>query len=77
MFREFFPGTQHYFKVVYRAIDKENYDHALMMAEATARFFPDHPLLLEEAEFVRSIIPGLKQRKQMREDIGLIVPRAS
>ncbi len=67
VFREFFPGTQHYFKVVYRAIDKENYDHALMMAEATAKFFPDHELLKKEADFVRRIIPGLKERKRLRE----------
>ncbi len=66
-FREYFPGTQHYFKVVYRAIDKENYDHALMMAEATARFFPDKDLLRREADFVRSIVPGLKARKLARE----------
>ncbi|MDR3077739.1 MAG: hypothetical protein LBV15_03135, partial [Planctomycetota bacterium] len=65
-FREFFPGSQHYFKVVYRAIDKENYDHALLMAEATAGFFPDKPLLLQEAEFVRGLIPGLKARKAAR-----------
>ena len=65
-FHEFFPGSQHYFKVVYRAIDKEHYDHALIMAEATARFFPDNELLLKEAEFVRSIIPGLKERKRNR-----------
>ncbi len=52
--------------MVYRAIDKEHYDHALAMAEATARFFPDHGLLLEEAEFVRSIIPDLKYRKANR-----------
>ncbi len=66
-FREFFPGSQHYFKVVYRAIDKEHYDHALVMAEATARFFPEKRLLAEEAEFVRSIVPGLKERKALRE----------
>ncbi len=68
VFREFFPGTQHYFKVVYRALDKENYDHAEIMATASARFFPDHPLLLREAEFVKSVLPGLKRRKQMRMD---------
>lgn len=66
VFREFFPGSQHYFKVVYRAIDKEHYDHALMMAEATAEFFPDEELLLEERDFIRSIIPGLKERKRLR-----------
>lgn len=65
-FREFFPGKQHYFKVVYRALDKEHYDHALAMAEATARFFPEEELLVKEAEFVRSIIPGLKERKMLR-----------
>ncbi len=62
-FREFFPGKQHYFKVVYRAIDKGHYDHALVMAEATARFFPDEEMLVREAAFVRSIIPGLKSRQ--------------
>ncbi|MDR1745399.1 MAG: hypothetical protein LBS30_06575, partial [Planctomycetota bacterium] len=66
-FNEFFPGSQHYFKVVYRAIDKGHYDHALVMAESTARFFPDDELLLREAEFVRSIIPGLKQRRADRQ----------
>ncbi len=65
-FRDYFPGKQHYFKVVYRAIDKENYDHALKMAEATAHFFPDEKLLVEEAEFVRNIIPELKARKLTR-----------
>ncbi|MCD8350270.1 MAG: hypothetical protein LUC93_06640, partial [Planctomycetaceae bacterium] len=65
-FREFFPGSQHYFKVVYRAIDKEHYDHALVMAEATARFFPEHELLMKEAEFIRSIVPNLKMRKYNR-----------
>ncbi len=66
-FRQFFPGSQHYFKVVYRALDKENYDHALLMAEATAKFFPDNELLRKEAEFVRGIIPGLKAWKQSRK----------
>ncbi len=66
-FHEFFPGRQHYFKVVYRAIDKEHYDHALAMAEATARFFPDQPMLLREAEFVRSIIPDLKNNRARRQ----------
>ena len=71
-FREYFPGSQHYFKVVYRAIDKENYDHALLMAEATAGFFPDKPLLVEEAEFVESIIPDLKRHKENREqNVGI------
>jgi tetratricopeptide (TPR) repeat protein len=65
-FHEFFPGSQHYFKVVYRAIDKEHYDHALVMAEATARFFPEKRLLSEEEAFVRSIVPGLKERKARR-----------
>ena len=65
-FREFFPGSQHYFKVVYRAIDKENYDHALLMAEATAEFFPENAQLLREAEFVRGLIPVLKSRKALR-----------
>ncbi|MDR2391931.1 MAG: hypothetical protein LBE84_09680 [Planctomycetota bacterium] len=65
-FREFFPGEQHYFKVVYRAIDKENYDHALMMAEATPGFFPGEQLLREEAEFVRKLIPVLKRQKPER-----------
>ena len=73
-FREFFPGSQHYFKVVYRAIDKEHYDHALIMAEATARFFPDSDLLRDEADFVRSIIPGLKERKAQRP---IQMPRAA
>jgi hypothetical protein len=65
-FREFFPGEQHYFKVVYRAIDKENYDHALMMAEATSGFFPGELLLREEAEFVRTLIPVLMSRTAER-----------
>jgi hypothetical protein len=69
-FREFFPGTQHYFKVVYRAIDKENYDHALLMAEATAKFFPDRPLLVGEAEFVRRLVPVLKSRRAARDNKG-------
>ncbi len=65
-YHEFFPGSQHYFKVVYRAIDKEHYDHALVMAEATARFFPDEKLLLKEAEFVRRIVPELKEHLKER-----------
>ncbi len=68
-FREYFPGKQHYFKVVYRAIDKENYDHALKMAEATARFFPDEKLLVEEANFVRNLIPQLKAQKAARPSL--------
>ncbi len=68
-FREYFTGKQHYFKVVYRAIDKENYDHALKMAEATARFFPDEKLLVEEANFVRNLIPQLKAQKAARPSL--------
>ncbi|MDR1518873.1 MAG: hypothetical protein LBU23_01850, partial [Planctomycetota bacterium] len=63
VFREFFPGRQHYFKVVYRAIDKGNYDHALLMARATSGYFPDQPLLSQEAEFVGRLIPELKRRR--------------
>ena len=72
--REFLPGSQHYFKIVYRAIDKENYDHALAMAEATARYFPDNELLVREARFVREIIPGLKERKRLRDLLGMREP---
>ncbi|MDR3211064.1 MAG: hypothetical protein LBU79_04015, partial [Planctomycetota bacterium] len=65
-FREYFPGSQHYFKVVYRALDKGNYAHALKMAQATARFFPDSPLLVQEAEFIRSMVPELEARRLSR-----------
>ncbi|MCC8115592.1 MAG: hypothetical protein LIP18_00275, partial [Planctomycetes bacterium] len=84
-YSEFFPGSQHYFKVVYRAIDREYYDHALEMAEMTVRFFPDNELLRKEAEFVRSVIPTLKARKELRQrqggnrtpgNIEVIVPAA-
>ncbi len=61
-FHEFFPGRQHYFKVVYRALDKEFFDHALMLAKATAGFFPDDPLLADEAVFVEGLVPDLKKR---------------
>ncbi len=82
-YSEFFPGSQHYFKVVYRAIDKEHYDHALEMAEMTVRFFPDNELLRKELDFVRSVIPTLKARKASRQqnnrmpgNIEVIVPAA-
>ncbi|MDR1611347.1 MAG: hypothetical protein LBT97_01030 [Planctomycetota bacterium] len=66
-FREYFPGKQHYFKVVYQAIDKENYDHARMLAKAFAGFFPEEELLVREAAFVEDLLPRLKLRKEARE----------
>lgn len=66
VFKENFPDKQHYFKVVYRAIDKEHYDHALMMAEATAKIFPDDKLLVDEAEFVKKLVPELKRQAEKR-----------
>lgn len=67
-FRKYFPGRQHYFNVVYRAIDKENYDHALALAKATAAFFPDDRLMVEEAAFVGGIMPDLKSAKAKRDE---------
>ncbi len=55
-FHRFFPGRQHYFKVVYRALDKKFYDHAGMIADATARFFADDELFVDEARFVEQLI---------------------
>jgi hypothetical protein len=66
-FRDHFPGKQHYFKVVYRAIDKEYFDHALMMANAFAEYFKDEKLLVEEAAYVNELVPLLKGRKRERE----------
>ena len=48
-FHTFFPGKQNYFKAAYRALAKGHFDHAVMLARATAGFFPDEPLLVDEA----------------------------
>gem|GEM_PF-4275563 len=60
-FRQFFPGRQHYFKVAYRALDKGFYQHARMIADATAGYFPDDELLVNEAAFLDGWIPQLEQ----------------
>lgn len=66
-FHTFFPGSQHYFKVVYRAIDKENFAHAVMLARATAGFFPEDKLLVEEADYVEALVPELRERVEKRK----------
>lgn len=66
-FHEAFAGRQHYFKAVYRALDKEHHDHGLALARATAGFFPEDRLLVDEAAYVESIVPRLKERKARRQ----------
>ncbi len=62
-FHRFFPGRQNYFKAVYLALDKEHFDHAMKLAEATARFFPEDKLLVDEAAYVEKAAPELKRRR--------------
>ncbi|MCC8190167.1 MAG: hypothetical protein LIP77_05945, partial [Planctomycetes bacterium] len=62
----FVPGRQHYFKAVYRALDKEYFEHALLLAAATAGYFPDDPLIAQEAEYVRQAVPELRARAEER-----------
>lgn len=65
-FHEFFPGRQNYFKAAYRALDKEYYNHAVMLARATAGFFPDDALLVKEAEGLEAAVDRLRRDKRER-----------
>ncbi len=66
-FHEFFPGRQNYFKAAYRALDKGFYDHAVMLARATAGFFPGDQLLTAEAEGLEAAAERLRRKERERE----------
>ncbi len=67
-FHRFFPGRQNYFKATYLAIDKGHFDHALALARATAGFFPEDRLLVEEAAYVEKAVPELKRHRAEQRD---------
>lgn len=65
-FHRFFPGRQHYFKAAYHAMDKGHFDHAVMLARATAKFFPDDPLMAEEAASLVEAVERMRAKKLER-----------
>ncbi|MCC8179780.1 MAG: hypothetical protein LIP23_02570, partial [Planctomycetes bacterium] len=67
-FRQAYSGRQHYFKAAYRALEKGYTRHAVMLAEATARFFPDDELLTAEAEYLRRMAELAENR--LRGDVA-------
>ena len=66
-FHRFFPGRQHYFKAAYRALDKEYFEHALMLARVTPGFFPEDQLLAKESVYLIEAIPVLRERIEARK----------
>lgn len=65
-FHTFFPKRQHYFKAAYRALEKGYYDHGVMLAKATANFFPDDQLLVDEAAALEQSAEKLRKRQKER-----------
>ncbi|MCD8350225.1 MAG: hypothetical protein LUC93_06405, partial [Planctomycetaceae bacterium] len=59
-FRNSFPGRQHYFKAAYRAMDKGHLDHADMLADRTAAFFPDEEVFQNEARALKEATARLR-----------------
>jgi len=61
-FRRHMPHRQHHFKAAYRAIDKDAFAHALVLARSAAAAFPDDAGMAAEAGAFGLMVAELERR---------------
>jgi len=61
-FHASYPGKQYYFRAVYAAVGRKHYEHAVALAEATVKYFPDVTAMADEAAALRPMIEKLRER---------------
>lgn len=64
IYHRYMPGKQHYFKVVYRAIDSEHFDHALKIAKIIPSYFPDEEAMAQEAGYIEGLVEKVRAQAQ-------------